>query len=662
MTTSTSDQAILAWHAFQRTGYCDEDVPSPMILRSWQRCATRGLSSDTTVATLARPLRSNQQMLLNWVRSSIEDLYQLIEQPSFVVLLTDAHGLALDLQGDPAILEEVRAYGLRPGASLAEEHIGTNAVDLALREAQPIQTSGAEHYCTCFHNLVFAATPLFNIEGQSLGALAIVTRAQVAHPHLLALTIAATQALHNQLRNEQLLAEANGHLAELYATFETMSEGLIFISSQNAIRHINSLAAQMLGLTARAVAGHPVDDVIAIPTLLRLALKKQQEVSEQELLWQGYNGALAAMCSLHPVWDHGRQYRGALIILRPTQSIHRLVQRVVGAQAQFTFSDIIGQSQAMLHVLHQAHLVANSKACVLLRGEPGVGKTMCAQAIHNASPRADGPFVQMNCAAIPRVLLAGELFGVESGDTLNEPHGRPGKMELAQGGVLFLREVGALSLDLQTSLLRAIEMKHIIRIGGHRVIPIDVRIIVTAGPDLEQQVAEGRFRADLAARLSAFSITLPPLRDRGDDLLLLVNHLLVLLSDRMGRQVALAPDALQAMRAYAWRGNVRELEYTLERMIQSTEKTVFTLDDLPQSIALAGGSIALPDQPRLADSQGLAECDAIVRAGQRAAGHLGRTASLLGISRSTLWRKMREYGLTKEHFGKEPPLSTVSQE
>lgn len=662
MTTTAFDRTTQAWHEFQRTGYCGESAPSPPILRSWQRCAALGLSPDATVATLARPLSASQQTLLNWVRSAIEDLYQFIDQPGFVVLLADAQGLALDLQGDPRILEQVRSYGLRHGASLAEEHIGTNAVDLALREAQPIQTIGAEHYCTCFHDLVFAAAPLFDVAGQALGSLAIVTRARAAHPHLLALAIAAAQALYNQLRNEQLLAEANKHLAELYATLETINEGLIFVSPQNDIRHVNNLAAQMLGVTARTVAGRPFDEAIEIPTLLRLALRERRELTDQELLWQGNKGALAAMCSLHPIWDHCRRYLGALITLRPTHSVHRLVQRVVGAQAQFTFSDIIGQSQAILPVLHQAHLAANSKACVLLRGEPGVGKTIFAQAIHNASLRADGPFVQVNCAAIPRALLASELFGVEGGDDQSEHRSRPGKMELAQGGVLFLREVGALSLDLQTNLLRAIEMKHIIRVGGHRVVPIDVRIMTTDGPDLERQIAEGRFRADLAARLSAFSITIPPLRERGDDLLLLVNHLLMIVSERMGRHVVLAPDALQAMGAYPWSGNVRELEVTLERMIQSTEKNVLTLNDLPQPIALVAGSIALPDQPRLIDSQSLAECEAIVRAGRRAAGHLGRTASLLGISRATLWRKMRAYGLTKEHFWQESPGTTLSYE
>lgn len=662
MTTSAPDHLVIAWRDFQHTGYCSASIVPPPILRSWQRCAARGLSPEALVTPLARPLNPEQQALLKWARSSIEDLYQFIDHPDFVVLLADAHCLVLDLQGDPHIVEQVRRFGLRPGASLAEEHIGANAVDLALREAQPIQTVGAEHYCVCCHDLVFAAAPLFDVAGQALGALAVVTRAATAHSHILGLAVAAAQALHNQLRNEQLLAEANDQLAELYATLETMSDGLIFISPQGDIKRINSLAAQMLGVTVRAVSGRPLEEALTPPTLLRLALKKRQELSEQELLWPGQRGAVAAMCSLHPVWDQGRRYLGALITLRPTQSVHRLVQRVVGAHAQFTFSDIIGQSPAMLQALHRSHLAANSNACVLLRGESGVGKVMFAQAIHNASNRADGPFIQVNCAAVPWALLAGELFGVEGGDGKSEQHGRPGKLELAQGGTLFLREVGALSIDLQTSLLRAIEMRHIIRPGGHRVVPVDVRIITTGGPDLERQVAEGRFRADLAARLSAFSIDIPALRDRGDDLLLLVNRLLMLLGERLGKQVVLAPDALQAMRAYPWGGNVRELELVLERLLQSTEKNVLTLDDLPQSIALAAGSIALPKQPRLADSHTLAECDAIVRAGRRAAGHLGRTAEVLGISRATLWRKMREYGLTKEHFWQEHPFTPISHE
>ncbi|MBX0326517.1 sigma 54-interacting transcriptional regulator [Oscillochloris sp. ZM17-4] len=625
---------------------------APPIQRSWQRCVARGQRPEDGPAPAAAP-GGPALRLLDLARSSIEDVYQLIEGPGFAIALADAQAVALHLEGDPAVVALARSCGLCPPADLSEERAGSNAVDLALREALPIQTVGVAHFSAQLRPLAIAAAPIFAVDGQPLGALAIITDAEGAHRHTLGLAIATAQALHNQLRADTLLADANDQLAELYAALETMSEGLIFIGPGNEIRRINSRAAEMLGVGARAVAGRPFAQALAMPEIVRQAIHDRIELVDQELRWQVRRAALAALGSVRPVWNHERRYLGALITIRPAQSVHQLVQRVVGAQAQFTFHDIIGQCPAMLQALHHAHMAAGGGGAVMLHGEPGVGKEIFAQAIHNASSRARGPFVRLNCAAVPRTVLASELFGVEGGPRPGDRPGRPGKLELAYGGLLYLEEVGVLPSELQTGLLRAIEMKRIIRTGGAQPLPIDVRIITTDA-DLERLTQEGRFRADLAARLSAFSVEIPPLRARGDDLLLLINHLLLLLSDRLGRQVAFAPDALQAMRAYPWPGNVRELELTIERVLHSSEKSVIGLEDLPPAIVHVAAPIETPESPSLNDSNRLSEREAILRAGHQTAGHLGRTAELLGISRATLWRKMGRYGISKADFWPSP--------
>lgn len=629
-----------------------DTTSAPPIQRSWQRCALRGqYPADGPAA--APPPGAQAQRLLELARSSIEDIYQLIEGPGFAVVLADAQAVALHIEGDPLVVALACGCGLAPPVDLSEERAGSNAVDLALREALPIQTVGEEHFSARLRALAIAAAPIFDVDGQPLGALAIITNSASAHLHTLGLAIATAQALHNQLRADRLLAEANDQLAELYATLEAMSEGLIFIGPGGEIRRINSRAAEMLGVSARTVAGRLAGQALALPEMVSQALRDRAELAEQELLWQGRRAALAALCSVRPVWNRERRYLGALITTRPSQSVHQLVQRVVGAQAQFTFHDIIGQSPVMLQALHHAHMAAGASGAVMLHGERGVGKEIFAQAIHNASGRAHGPFVRLNCAAVPRTLLASELFGVEGGPRAGVQTSRPGKLELAYGGMLYLEEASALPFELQTGLLRAIEMKRIIRTGGVQPLPIDVRIIVTDA-DLGRLVQEGRFRADLAARLSAFSVDIPPLRARGDDLLLLINHLLLLLSDRLGRQVAFAPDALQAMRAYPWPGNVRELELTIERVLHSSEKSVIEVEDLPPAIVHVAAPLDPPQSPSLEDNHKLSEREAIVRAGRQSAGHLGRTADLLGISRATLWRKMVRHGISKADFWPTP--------
>ncbi len=624
----------------------------PAILRSLRRCREQGLDPELTPPP-APAIDAAQQQFLAQARSSMEDLYQMIEQPGFAVLLADPAAVVLELEGDRELVELAHSSGLLPPIHLDERRAGTNAVDLALREAQALQTVGIEHYSLSLRKLAIAAAPLFCTAGKSMGALAIVTRAHTAHPHTLGMVIAAAQSLHNQLRAEQLLAEANDQLAELYAALEAMSDGLIFVGPTDEVRRINSRAAILLGVSARSVAGHALA-TLNPPPLVGQILAQRQELAEQELVWEGRKGAVGIICAVRPVWDRGRRYLGALVTLRPVQSIHQLVRRVVGAEARFTFHDIIGQSPAMSTALRQARLAAHATGSVLIRGEPGVGKEIVAQAIHRASSRAEGPFIGLNCAVLPRPLLAGELFGVEGDPLRPGQSGRPGKLELAYGGVLFLEEVTALPLELQTALLRTIEMRRVMRSDSTRPLPIDLRVIATAGADLERQTHEGRFRADLLARLSSLVVELPPLRERGDDLLLLVNHMLQLLSERFGRQLALAPSALHALRAYSWPGNVRELELTLERALAGSEKSVIELEDLPAMIARGARPLALTPLTSLDEQSRLSEREAILRAGQRAAGHLGRTAALLGISRATLWRKMVRCNISKEQLWTKP--------
>jgi transcriptional regulator of acetoin/glycerol metabolism len=585
----------------------------------------------------------------------MEDLYQFMEGSGFAVLLTDAALTMVETIGDQDMLRAIEAFGLGRGASWREEYIGSIALNLALHEALPWQTHGAEHFCAPYQQFACSAAPLFDVAGQAMGVLGVLGRSDAVHAHTLGMVIAATQALHAQLRNNLLLAETNDHLAELNAAIEAMSEGLIFLDAHGQLSKLNSRAGHMLGLSPRSAAGRPLDELIELPAALQLALEQRDALSDHELIFAGRKGPVAVLCSVRPLWDRGRRYRGGLITLRPPESVQRLVRQVVGAQARFRFADIVGESPAMQIAMRHARVAANAKAAVLLQGEAGVGKELFAHAIHNAGTRAEGAFVALNCAATPRTLLMGELLGYEGGQA-SRAEGRPGKLELAQGGTLLLEEISALTVEAQTSLLHVMETQNLIRIGGRRIVPMDVRIIATSSGDLEREVAEGRFRAELFYRLSVLTIRIPPLRARGDDVLLLLDQLLAGLNRRLGKQVLFAPDALAALQAFPWPGNVRELEAVMERLLHMTEKSVLTLADLPPTIAQAfpaggpGHLAGAASMPRLYDRHAAAERDAILRAGREAAGHLGHAAERLGISRATLWRKMKIYGLTKEHF------------
>ena len=256
-----------------------------------------------------------------------------------------------------------------------------------------------------------------------------------------------------------------------------------------------------------------------------------------------------------------------------------------GAQALMRFSSIIGESPVLLDAVRLARIAADSASTVLLHGETGTGKEVFAQAIHNASARAEGPFVAINCADDPaRVDRRSELFGYEGGAfTGADRHGRPGKFELASGGrTLFLDEIGDMPRDLQTSLLRAIETRTIVRVGGQQVTPIDVRIITATHKDLTKEVHSGNFRSDLFFRLNVFPIEVPALRERRGDVAVLLRHILQRQSTRLNRVLGIDAEALAALDAYDWPGNVRELENIIERAVYVSERGVIALADLPR--------------------------------------------------------------------------------
>lgn len=629
-----------AWNDFTSRGACESGALAPPIWRSWQTCRARNLPpygwSPVTHGISQRDM--TQASLL----PVLEDLYEHLERTSTAIALFSAEHVLSELVGDADVLESLREIGLSHGSIWREEIIGTNALALALAEGHPCATVGPEHYCAALHRLAIAAAPLFGPDGRLLGAVAIITYVSLYQQAMLALVGAASQGMQSRLQMEALIAEANHHLTELNAAIETMSEGLLLISVDDRIARLNQRVEQILGISARAAAGRPLRDVLALPDQLRRALEQRVTLAEQEVLFTTPHGTVAVVCALRPITRQGH-YLGALLTLQPPERLRSLVQQVVGAQAQMTFRDTIGESPGIQLALSQARIAANGVASVLLVGEYGTGKELIAHAIHQASARANGPFVTIDCATIPRTLIGIELFGYESRSD-DPQRGRPGKLELAHGGTLLLKAIDALPMEQQTALLRAIESRSTIRHGGQRVVPIDVRIIATTVSGLG--VNEGRFRPDLAARLSTITIELPPLRTRGNDILLFIDQLMSTLNQQLGKQLVLSPEALDLMRAYPWPGNVRELETVLEQVAHTIEHSIVQPDDLPAPIRTWAAGITNSGN-QLQRHYNHVEREAILRAGRAAGGHLTRTAQQLGISRTTLWRKMQEHGLTR---------------
>jgi two-component system, NtrC family, response regulator len=312
---------------------------------------------------------------------------------------------------------------------------------------------------------------------------------------------------------------------------------------------------------------------------------------------------------------------------------------------RYRFDAIVGNSEKLREVIALAGRVAPSDATVLVTGESGTGKELLARGIHYSSGRSEGPFVAVNCAAIPENLIESELFGHVKGAFTGAVRDREGKFELADGGTLFLDEIGDLRIDLQAKILRALQERTVDRVGGVKQIDLDVRVIAATNKDLEREVREGNFREDLYYRLSVVTLQMPPLRDRKDDILVLAEHFLRKFSP--SRTVRLSPDALALLTAYGWPGNVRELENVMERASILKRGDTITREDLPEKLSrkAMGASEVLLNLPEEGLSLEELEKDLIIKALEKHKGNQTRAAEYLRITRPTLIYRMEKYGL-----------------
>jgi transcriptional regulator with PAS, ATPase and Fis domain len=312
---------------------------------------------------------------------------------------------------------------------------------------------------------------------------------------------------------------------------------------------------------------------------------------------------------------------------------------------RYTFDSIVGQSQAITLLKKEALSAAANQFPVLITGDSGTGKELFAQAIHHASSRKLYPFVRINCSAIPRDLLESELFGYEKGAfTGAKSEGKPGKLEIANHGTVFLDEIGDLPLEMQPKLLRVVEEKEFERVGGTRVIRADFRVIAATNQNLENMLFDGRFRKDLFYRLNVIPLHIPPLRERKDDIIPLSLHFLRQMAQEAAlSEIGLGSEAEKALKQYDWPGNVRELLNVLERTLSSIDGNTIRLCDLPFYLQRLPRNSSQPNQTSIKTVHARAEREAILYALRETDNNKARAAKILGIHRTLLYKKMTKY-------------------
>lgn len=495
-----------------------------------------------------------------------------------------------------------------------------------------------------------------NHQGGIVGVMGLVSHTQAQRRRLLdnvranvAFLERMADLLSAKITSEEATARDRFRRRQLEAVIGAFDQGVLVVDEYGTMTQANRYALDALHLSPEAIAGKRLQDVLA-GTGLYDALGRGTEIRHHRARLKQHSGdTVDAICNAYPVAVDGKTL-GAVLTFQRLDDVSRFTYEIWEHENRATsFDDIIGDSQPMSSVKEFAAKIASGDSTVLLRGESGTGKGLMARAIHRASRRKDGPFVVVNCSAIPDTLLESELFGYEEGAfTGARKKGKLGRFELANNGTLFLDEIGDMPLHLQGKLLRALEDRMIEPVGGVESRPIDVRIIGATNRDLDTMVASREFRKDLFYRLNVVPILMPPLRERRDDIPMLTRFFLDKHCRTVGKNMSAFSDgALQCMLAYEWPGNVRELSNSVEYAVNIESESTVQITSLPQRVRTVGRPVGFDeaDSPQALEAL---ERQAIAEALRRFEGELRakeKAARELGIHVTTLYRKIAKYNL-----------------
>jgi transcriptional regulator of acetoin/glycerol metabolism len=627
------------WEEFVKTGRPPHGLPQALVA-SWARSQTCGVPVGRREAPLSGETeifrrRVKNVDLVTAARPALERSSHLLVGAASMMILADASGFIMETAGDPRIIDAGKRNHLEIGGRWEEGIIGTNAIGTALADAKPVQIIGAEHFCEDIQRWTCAASPVHHpIDGELLGIVDISGPAAAFNPQSLALVMALAQEIQASLGRvakleHEILLRHFVSKRSIWLSEEILvvdRRGVIVHSPQKARYKLDTQDSQGLFQSVRQMIGR---------------------ASSQN--WESNCQRLFPNASLEVVKNNDKAI-GCLIVLHQSRGrATTTASTKPHVEASIGFEQILGRSPAMHEARERARKLAVSTLPILIEGETGVGKELFARAIAGLSSEA--PFVPVNCGGIPRDLIASELFGYAKGAfTGADENGRAGKIEQADGGVLCLDEIGEMPLELQPYLLRVLEDGVVYRVGDHKGRRVGVRVLSMTNRDLIAEVDAGRFRRDLYYRLAAARIRIPPLRERGDDILLLAEHFATLAAARLGRPApTFGGDVLSLLSRYSWPGNVRELRNVVDAMVTLNDSGHIGIDDLPPEIvAVSRAAQQWPISPvaMLPSASDLksAERLAILTKLRECGGNVTETARRLGIARSTLYARLAEYG------------------
>ncbi len=641
-----------AWEQFTGSGSVSNHILRPVISQSWQQSRELGIAHATERAPTVISAEEIEQKvktedLCRAGVTALEKLEDILHDTEHVVVLADAAGHILYSIGHAQIQNKLERINFMPGGAWSEQVVGANGVGTPLRLGRPEIIMGYEHYCKGWHPWVCYGAPIHSPTGDRiLGAIDITGPVEKLSKEAMALALSVAQSVHSGLtvlnfHRREMLRDMARDLLRRWP-----DEGLLILDENGYIVEYNNQAIKFLKLDPLSFMNASLGQLL--PSLEQSVTEcmNQRTQIEIKLHTERDSGILHPIkVRIQPVYKGNRMIGMAIIMsdrfgAGASSADRRPEQKL--PQARYSFTDIRGRSARLRAAINLARAAATDplQSNVLLMGETGTGKELLAHAIHSESPRAQGPFIAINCAAMPRELIESELFGYTSGAfTGARRGGMKGKFESAHNGTLFLDEINSMAPDLQAKLLRVLDSMELTPVGGVEPIRVDVRVIAAANQNIFDAVDEGSFRLDLYHRLGVLEINLPALHERDKDIIDLAEEFLESECQAAGRNMlSLSTEVRELMLSYRWPGNIRELHNTCLRWVLTARGDVVGLDEVPEKIK-RGAPVGKLD---IGGRSLRSVSDELIRQTlEKTGNNISEAARLLGIDRATIYRRRR---------------------
>lgn len=625
-----------------------------LIEKSHKRSEDYGINKDInhskiilTGYELNKVLEINKE-LIEISKPYIDNVFESVGDKDFIIILTDNNGCIIYIKGAEEIKDELEKLNLKVGAYMDEKNIGTNAMSIAISEDRCIQITANEHYISILQSLTCSAAPIHNSKGEIIGTLNLTGKSNMKHPHTLGLVIFGVTAIENELFRIKTKSILNQTYNYMKTVIENVDKGIIIIDTHGIIININALGLKILEKKNNNLINEDINYIIPNFKNIVDRISSSNETIIREIKLS-HDSKYKTEVTLKGI-KHNEKLIGIVAILT---KIKENDKKSEFTGAFFTFNDIIGKSDAIKNVITNCKVIANSPSTVLIQGESGTGKEVLAQSIHNYSIRKDKKFVAINCGAIPANIIESELFGYEDGTfTGGKKGGKIGKIELANGGTLFLDEIGDMPLDMQVKLLRVLQEGRVTRLGGSKEIPVDMRVIAATNKNLKKEIKDGTFREDLYYRLCVIPIKLPPLRERKGDIRMLIEYFLTMKSIKLEKEIPnISEDLINKLLTYKWPGNIRQLENCIENIVNLNGKLSYEIldesDDINKDLLNINSSNNMISEDIIEQKFNLEDIEkaTIINAIKYNNYNISKTAKSLGVSRNTLYLKIKKYNI-----------------